>query len=228
METFGEQDQAEEAGLVRRAVRFLKDLPRLSLRIALENSWISLVLAVSVSTFLALAVLVVLPGYSSPMSRLYSSKFGYGSLLRKLHKPFPVTSTFPVRRRLNRSCLGEGLVRSEPLIVSIIPMGTIKKMYVKDGDLVKKGQLLAEVEATIAEIKADAARAAVATANAELERVRIGSAYILTYERPKLDTIKRRPAERGSTSRNGCKKSTCGSRRRGLPRRKRSSSRNSF
>ena len=116
-------------------------------------------------------------------------------MLRKLHKPFEVTTTKPVRRVLSRSCLGEGLVRSEPLVVSIVPMGTIKKLHVKDGDPVKKGQLLAEVDAAKAEIKADAARAALATAKAELERVRIGSAYVLTYERPQRDTIRLQTAE---------------------------------
>ena len=176
--------------------RLLRPLPGYVLRLVLKNSWISLALVVTAVTVATLGIVVVLPGYTSPSSRLYTSKFGYGTLQRKLRRPFAVTSTRPARRVLTRSCLGEGLVRSEPLVVSIVPMGKIKKLHVKDGDFVTKGQLLAEIDSTKAEIKADAARAALATAKAELERVRIGSAYVLTYERPKLDAIKKNAAEK--------------------------------
>ncbi|WP_435011302.1 HlyD family secretion protein [Tundrisphaera lichenicola] len=182
--------------LALRALRVAKGLPRLAVRIALANSWISLTLTVAAATIVALLIIVVMPGYANPMSRLYTSKFGYGTILRKLKKPFPVTATRATRRVLSRTCLGEGLVRSEPLIVSIVPMGTIVKMHVKDGDLVQKGQLLAEVDSTKAEIKANAARAALETANAELARVKIGSAYVLTYERPRRDQIRLDAAEK--------------------------------
>ena len=68
-------------------------LPRLTIRLARDNSWISLVLAVAATTIVALGVIVIMPGYTNSMSRLYSSKFGYGSLLRRMKKPFAVTST---------------------------------------------------------------------------------------------------------------------------------------
>jgi multidrug efflux pump subunit AcrA (membrane-fusion protein) len=164
--------------------------------VALANPWISLTLAVSAATIVALLITVILPGYTNPMSRLYSSKFGYGSVLRKLKKPFDVTATRATRRVLRRSSLGEGLVRSEPMVVSIVPMGIIRRRYVKNGDLVKKGQLIAEIESIKAEIKVDSARAALTTANAELERVRIGSAYVLANERPERDTIRLETAVR--------------------------------
>jgi multidrug efflux pump subunit AcrA (membrane-fusion protein) len=174
----------------RRVVGFVRALPRLAVRIALANSWISLMLVVAAVMFVAIVVVIVLPGYTSPMARIYTSKFGYGSLLRKLHRPFPVTSTRPVRRVLGRTSMGEGLVRSEPIVVSIVPMGIIKRRYVRGSDKVVKGQLLAEVDTTKAEIKVGAAQAALGTARAELERVRIGSAYVLANERPQKDTIR--------------------------------------
>ncbi len=153
-------------------------------------------LVVATVTILAVLVTIVMPGYTSPMSRLYTSKFGYGSVLRKLHRPFPVTATRPVRRVLGRISVGEGLVRSEPIVVAIVPMGIIKRLYVRTGDQVEKGQLLAEVDSTKAEIKVGAARAALETAKAELERVRIGSAYVLANERPERDKIRLDTAER--------------------------------
>jgi HlyD family secretion protein len=187
---------SEIVTLLRIVARQVRGLPRRAVRITLANSWISLTLAVSTAMIVALAITVVMPGYTNPMSRLYSSKFGYGTVLRKLKKPFAVTATRATRRVLSRSCLGEGLIRSEPMIVSIVPMGIIRKRYVKNGDIVKKGQLLAEVDPTKAEIKVGAARAALATAHAELERVRIGSAYVLANERPERDTIRLETAQR--------------------------------
>ena len=180
----------------REAWRAIRGLPRLTLRLALANAGISLMLVVSAVMALAILIVIVMPGYASPMSRMYTSKFGYGSLLRRLKKPFPVTSTRVVRRVLGRTSMGEGLVRSEPIIVSIVPMGVIRRRYVKGGDLVEKGQLLVEVDTTKAEIKVDSARAALETARAELARVKIGSAYVLANERPERDTIRLETAER--------------------------------
>jgi HlyD family secretion protein len=174
----------------------VKSLPRLAVRIALANPGISLTLAVTGAMLLALTITVIMPGYTNPMSRLFSSKFGYGSVLRKLKKPFDVTATRATTRKLSRSCLGEGLVRSEPMVVSIVPMGIIKRRHVKNGDIVKKGQLIAEVEPIKAEIKVESAKAALATARAELERVRIGSAYVLANERPERDLIRLDTARR--------------------------------
>lgn len=181
-----------------RLVAIVRGLPRAAWAVVLANSWFSLTLVVSAATILAMGIVIIMPGYTSPLSRLYTSKFGYGSLLRKLRKPFPVTATYPARRVLSRTCLGEGLIRSEPLVVSIVPMGTILKSHVRDGDLVKKGQLLAEIDSTKADIKAEAARAALATARAELERVKIGSAYVLEKERPERDQIRLEAVKRAA------------------------------
>ncbi|MGE3820224.1 MAG: efflux RND transporter periplasmic adaptor subunit [Isosphaeraceae bacterium] len=181
-----------------RLAALIRGLPRMTWDVILANSWLSLTLVVSAATILAMGIVIIMPGYTSPLSRLYTSKFGYGSLLRKLRKPFPVTATYPRRRTLSRTCLGEGLVRSEPLVVSIVPMGTILKSHVREGDFVRKGQLLAEIDSTKADIKADAARAALATAKAELERVRIGSAYVLEKERPERDQIRLQAVQRAA------------------------------
>ena len=168
----------------------------MAVKLVRDNSWISLMLVVASVMIVAVLITIVMPGYTSPMSRLYTSKFGYGSILRKMRRPFPVTATRPVRRVLGRISVGEGLVRSEPIVVAIVPMGIIKRRLVKAGDQVEKGQLLAEVDSTKAEIKVGAARAAMDVARAELERVRIGSAYVLANERPERDQIRLDTAER--------------------------------
>src|SRR5436305_1291105 len=67
---------------LRTATRFARGLPRFAIGIVRANAWISLTLAVSAAMIVALAITVIMPGYANPMSRLYSSKFGYGTVLR--------------------------------------------------------------------------------------------------------------------------------------------------
>ncbi len=167
-----------------------------------ENSWLSMTVVVSAVTGIALAITIVLPGFASPMSRISTSKFGYPSLYRKLKKPFPVPVTRITRRVLGHTALGEGLMRTEPVVVPIVPMGKVLRVLVEEGGLVKKGQLIAEIDPTRARIKADAAKAALGTARAELERVKIGSAYVLEKERPERDQIRLEAAERETVLRN--------------------------
>ncbi|MFO0957690.1 MAG: efflux RND transporter periplasmic adaptor subunit [Isosphaeraceae bacterium] len=163
-----------------------------------RNTALSFLLVVSAATGAATLIAIILPGYWSPSSRITTSKFGYPSLYRKLGKPFPVSTTQLTRRALRYRALGEGLVRTEPYVVPIIPMGKISRVLVAEGQRVTKGQLVAEVDSTKARFKAEAAEAALETARAELERVKIGSAYVLEKERPERDRIRLEAAEKES------------------------------
>jgi multidrug efflux pump subunit AcrA (membrane-fusion protein) len=152
--------------------------------------WIAFPVAVTAILAIAVVLGLIIPGYTNPSSRLYTSRFGYPELLRAQGRPFPVTTARPERRVLSRTFLGEGVVRSEPILVPIVPMGRILSVRVAEGEPVRKGQLLAEVDPNRALINLEAARWALETAKAELERTRIGSSYILKYERPKSEAIR--------------------------------------
>jgi multidrug efflux pump subunit AcrA (membrane-fusion protein) len=152
--------------------------------------WITFLVAVTGILTSAVVVGLLIPGYTHPSNRLYTSRFGYPELLRAQGRPFPVTTARPEQRVLSHTFLGEGVVRSEPILVPIVPMGRIVGVQVAEGDPVRKGQLLAEVDPNRAVINLDAARSALETAKAELERTRIGSSYILKYERPKSESIR--------------------------------------
>jgi multidrug efflux pump subunit AcrA (membrane-fusion protein) len=154
-----------------------------------NNPWISFTVAVTGTMTAAVMAVVVLPGYKSPSCRLFTSKFGYSSVLRMMHKPFPVVLGRPEHRKLTRALMGEGMVGSLPIQVPVVPMGRILHVLVKEGDRVKRGQLMAELDSTRAAIKMEAARAFLKIALAELERVRIGSSYVLQYERPDKSAI---------------------------------------
>lgn len=139
---------------------------------------------------------VIWPGYVDPQSRLYTSRLGYASILRSQGRPFPVRTVHPEVRSLSGRFIGEGFVRSEPVTVPIVPMGRITRVLVQVGERVEKGQLIAELDTSKAQIKAEAARTALEIANAELARTKIGSVYVLENERPEEDAIRVHAAQK--------------------------------
>ncbi|MGB8166523.1 MAG: efflux RND transporter periplasmic adaptor subunit [Chthoniobacteraceae bacterium] len=132
---------------------------------------------------------VIISAYREPSTRTYPSKFGYPALLRKTGHPLPVTTVAAEMRTMTEFVMGEGMMASEPVLVPIIPMERIIAVHVEEGQRVKKGDLLIELDPAAVQIKIDSARISVATAKAELERVRIGSAYALAQERPQKNEI---------------------------------------
>ncbi len=158
----------------------------------------SLFIALSLATIvlcIACAKWLVWPGYTSPKSRMFTSKLGYAAQLRKKNKPFPVVMAKVQHRKVTSHFLGEGIMRSEPVQVPVIAMSRILSVHAKQGDRVKKGQLLAILDPSRLKIKIEAAKAQLQTANAEFERTKIGSAYILEKERPERDQIRVNAAE---------------------------------
>jgi multidrug efflux pump subunit AcrA (membrane-fusion protein) len=142
-------------------------------------------IAVGVLLFFA----VLLPGYRKPTNGTYGTRLGYPALLRTLGRPLPVETATAQERRIVRSFLGEGTMASEPVLVPMVPTNRITGVYVKPGQRVKKGDLLAELDSRQGQLAADAARLAFESAKAELRRVQIGSAYTLNREQPSQDAI---------------------------------------
>jgi multidrug efflux pump subunit AcrA (membrane-fusion protein) len=154
-----------------------------------------------VVTFLACAIVgwfLIRPAYQNPISRMYTSKLGYATVLRKTGKPFPVTTAVATHRAVESRFLGEGIVQSEPIQVPMIAMSGIKRVHVTEGDWVKKGQRIIELDDERIKLKIAAAKAALETARAEYERVRVGSVNILLDERPELDRIQLESAKKAA------------------------------
>jgi multidrug efflux pump subunit AcrA (membrane-fusion protein) len=161
-----------------------------------QEKWL---LAATVA-FVGLAVLVVVlvlwPAYRSPSNRTYASGFGYAEVQRQIGKPFEVEVAVAQSRGLSQPILGEGLLASQSVLVPIIPMDFILTVEVAEGDRVQSGQLLATIDNRKALIKKESAELAIRTAQAELDRVLIGSAYVLAQERPEKDRIQLENARR--------------------------------
>lgn len=151
--------------------------------------WPLILLVVTLLLCALTAWLLIWPAYQNPTARMYTSKLGYATVLRKSGKPFPVTTATAVQRDISGVFLGEGLVQSEPIQVPMIAMARINRVHAEEGDFVKKGQLLVELDDTRIKLKIEAAAAALETAQAEQERVKVGSVNILLDERPEMDQI---------------------------------------
>lgn len=154
-----------------------------------DNKGIFLLIGVAGVAFAALTYLVIYPAYQDSNNGLYASKLGHPEALRSTGRAIPVLVEEAKTRQVERHIMGEGVCASRPVLVPIIPMALVEKIHVEEGQRVVTGQLLASLDAGKAKIKYESAKLAVSTAAAELERVRLGSAYVLAQERPEVEKI---------------------------------------
>ncbi len=132
---------------------------------------------------------IIAPAYQNNGNQLYSSSLGYPSIKRRLGEPIPVVTDKVKEGSITEQIIGEGVCTSLPVLVPVIPMAKILEVYAKEGEYVEKGDLLATLNQGKALIKYESALLAVSTAESELERVKLGSAYVLAQERPELERI---------------------------------------
>jgi multidrug resistance efflux pump len=151
-------------------------------------AWVLLLVA-TLAVVVMLFFVAVLPGYRRPTTRTYGTRLGYPALLRRLGKPLPVQTATAEDRGITRAFLGEGTMASDPVLVPMVPTGKIAGVYVKPGQRVHKGDLLAEIDARKGRLAAEAARLAFESAKAEFRRVQIGSVMVLNREQPGKDAI---------------------------------------
>ncbi len=170
-------------------MKLFKSVITLSLGLIRQNIGILMMLLVASIGLVALTITVIGPAYSSDSNQLYSSSLGSPSMQRKLGKPLPVKVAKVETVTITDRIIGEGICASKPVLVPIVPMASVKEVYVEEGEQVVKGQLLAWLDDSKIRIKYESAKLAVSTALAELERVRLGSTYILAQERPEMEKI---------------------------------------
>ncbi len=136
-----------------------------------------------------LVSVVIWPAYQKPSNRLYNSRFGYATLKRATNQSSIAQTEAVQLRKIATRRLGEGRITAMPIRVPIIPIDKILSVKVAEGERVTKGQVLAELDPTLARLRVEAATLLVKNAQAELERVKVGSTHTLVRERPELDGI---------------------------------------
>ncbi|MEM7454501.1 MAG: efflux RND transporter periplasmic adaptor subunit [Planctomycetota bacterium] len=157
--------------------------------------WPLVFLAITGSISAAVAYLLIWPAYKNPIARMYTSSLGYSRVLRETGQPFPVKTAVAVEREITGTFIGEGIIQSEPVQVPMIAMAGIEKIFVDEGDYVEAGQMMVELDDTRIRMRIEAAAAALETARAEFERVKVGSVNVLLDERPALFQVELEAAE---------------------------------
>ncbi|MFZ0502922.1 MAG: biotin/lipoyl-binding protein, partial [Chthoniobacterales bacterium] len=112
-------------------------------------SWANRILAlVGVAALLLLAAgaFVLWPAYTNPESQMYSSSLGYLKLERLLGMHVKAEAEHPVYHDFQTPILGEGTIQCNFYNVPVVPAARVKSRLVEEGDTVKKGQILAELD----------------------------------------------------------------------------------
>jgi multidrug efflux pump subunit AcrA (membrane-fusion protein) len=130
---------------------------------------------------------VFYPAYVNSASRLYSSVIGFLKVQRFLGAPMEAEAGHPALHDFQIPVLGEGTTQCDFYNVPVVPITRVTSLLVDEGDQVKKGQVLAELDDTEAQIKYQSAKLALADAKAQLVRVKAGSMNTMQAERPEKD-----------------------------------------
>ncbi len=146
-------------------------------------------IVVATGLILAAGAFVLWPAYISPESRIYTTSLGYLKIQRMLGIRLPVTAERPVWHDFDMPLLGEGTMQCNFYNVAIVPTSRVVALHVEEGDKVKAGQLLAELDDTNATLSLSSAELAARAALAEGQRVEAGSVNNLGAERPEKDRI---------------------------------------
>ena len=137
----------------------------------------------------AAGAFVLWPAYTNPESRLFTSAIGFLNVQRFLGMPMEAEAVHPVLHDFETPVLGEGTIQCNFYNVPVVPMARVNALYVEEGDEVKEGQLLAELNETEATLSLNSAQLGVASAAAERQRVEAGSVNALDAERPEKDRV---------------------------------------
>jgi multidrug efflux pump subunit AcrA (membrane-fusion protein) len=147
------------------------------------------VIVAATGLVLAAGAFVLWPSYTNPESRLYTSAIGYLKVQRLLGMPMEAEAEHPVWHDFETPILGEGRLQCDFYNVPLVPAARVTALHVQEGDEVKEGQLLAELDDTTAILNARSARLALASATAERQRVEAGSVNTLVAERPEKNRV---------------------------------------
>ena len=157
-----------------------------------RRSWINRILAlmvVATGLIVAAGVFVLWPAYTNPESRMYTSALGYLKVQRLLGLEMKAEAEQPIYHDFETPVLGEGTIQCNFYNVPVVPTSRIKALKVEEGDEVKQGQVLAELDDTQAMIDFNSAQLALSTAKAQVQRVEAGSVNTMQAERPEHDKV---------------------------------------
>jgi HlyD family secretion protein len=147
------------------------------------------IVVVTTGLVLAAGAFVLWPSYTNPESRMYTSAIGYLKVQRLLGMPMEAEAGHPVWHDFETPILGEGTLQCDFYNVPLVPTSRVKTLYVEEGDYVEKGEILAQLDDTVAAMNVHSAKLALASAIAERQRVETGTPTGQLMERPEKTRV---------------------------------------
>jgi multidrug efflux pump subunit AcrA (membrane-fusion protein) len=157
-------------------------------RIARANPILALLVVVT-GLIDAAGAFVLWPAYTNLQSRMYTSALGYLRVQRLLGIEMHAEAEHPVHHDFDTPILGEGTIQCNFYNAPVVPTARIGSLFVEEGDCVKKGQVLAALDDTQAQLNYKSAQLAFSSAKAQLQRVEAGSVNTMQAERPQKDQV---------------------------------------
>jgi HlyD family secretion protein len=147
--------------------------------------------AIVLSTGLVLAAgaLVLWPAYVNPESRFYTSMIGFLKVQRLLGTTMEAEAQHPVWHDFAIPILGDGTLQCDFYNVPLVATARLKTLLVEEGDKVEEGQPMALLDDTVAQINLRAAQFSLASAQAERQRVNVGTPIEMAAERPEKTRV---------------------------------------
>jgi HlyD family secretion protein len=157
-----------------------------------RRSWVNRILAIlllATGLIVAVGAFVLWPAFTNPESRVYTSALGFLKIQRLLGLEMKAEAEQPVYHDFEAPVLGEGTIQCNFYNVPVVPSTRVKALKVEEGDEVKQGQVLAELDDTQAMIEFNSAQLALSTAKAQLQRVDAGSLNTMQFEHLQKDQV---------------------------------------
>jgi multidrug efflux pump subunit AcrA (membrane-fusion protein) len=147
------------------------------------------IVVITTGLLLAAGAFVLWPSYIDPESRMYTSAIGYLKVQRLLGMPMEAEAEHPVWHDFETPILGEGTLQCDFYNVPLVPTSRVRTLFVEDGDYVEKGEVLADLDDTVAAMNVHSAKLALASAIAERQRVETGTPTGQLMERPEKTRV---------------------------------------
>ncbi|KYC43993.1 secretion protein HlyD [Scytonema hofmannii PCC 7110] len=138
--------------------------------LSISNGVLTTLVAAPLGVMGVLCITVLLPTLKDPQSRIYYSGIGYPALQRVAGKPIQVQTVAATTKTLEDSLAAPG--ESVPLQeVDVRPLvsGQVEKVYVAEGQLVRRGQPLLQLQTASFQDRVNTARNNVATAEKNVQ-----------------------------------------------------------
>ena len=162
---------------------------RLFKRPFLTQNHILAVIVILTGLVLAAGAFALWPAYTSPESRFYTSAIGFLKVQRLLGMQMQAEAQHPVLHDFMTPVLGDGTLQCDFYNVPLVPSAQVTALHTEEGDQVKAGALLADLDDTEAVLNLQSAQLALDSANAQRARVEAGSVNTLVAERPDRDQV---------------------------------------